>query len=95
MGTDCREQQQTNGFYRQQKIAAFGLSTRQRPIVSMSRSVQEQLDRLMRTAARRQEAPVRLAIGMQYMCHHTQNTVSRFLLIPIDLLRFVAGSPYC
>ncbi|KAL0054989.1 hypothetical protein WJX82_005498 [Trebouxia sp. C0006] len=52
---------------RQQKIAAFGLSTRQRPIVSMSRSVQEQLDRLMRTAARRQEAPARRTASVRSM----------------------------
>ena len=61
----------------------------------MSRSVQEQLDRLMRTAARRQEAPVRVVIEMQYMCYYIQKTVPKFLLIPIDLLGYVAGSPDC
>ncbi|KAL0019463.1 hypothetical protein WJX77_007420 [Trebouxia sp. C0004] len=52
---------------RQQKIAAFGLSTRQRPIVNMSKNVQEQLDRLMRTAARRQEAPARRTASVRSM----------------------------
>lgn len=89
------EQQQMTGFCRQQKIAAIGLSTRQRPIVSMSRSVQEQLDRLMRTAARRQEAPVSVVIEMQYMCHWFQDVVPQVLLIPVDVLRYVAGSPNC
>ncbi len=49
----------------------------------------------MRTAARRQEAPVRVVIEMQYMCYYIQKTVPKFLLIPIDLLGYVAGSPDC
>ncbi|KAL0031929.1 hypothetical protein WJX79_006429 [Trebouxia sp. C0005] len=67
--TVISKQWEANGSRRgrQQKIAAIGLSTRQRPIVSMSRSVQEQLDRLMRTAARRQEAPARRTASVRSM----------------------------
>ena len=49
----------------------------------------------MRTAARRQEAPVRAVSEMLYMCHYIQSTVPQFLTIPIDLLQYVAGSPNC
>ncbi len=49
----------------------------------------------MRTAARRQEAPVRAVIEMQYMCYYVQNSVPQLLWIPFDLLQYVAGSPNC